>query len=118
MPCGKDTGISLFSWNWASMFDGLFCRHPFLLPCVWGAFLHLLVLPCCFALPETGGRKNGYLPGPKMDEVTAPKSKPKSADASVLPTIAGASYSEESSMACSDGSRTAGTVNGDTEVVE
>jgi hypothetical protein len=49
-----------------------------------------------------------------MDEVTAPKSKPKSADASVLPTIAGASYSEE----CSDGSRTAGTVSGDTKVVE
>merc|ERR1719181_146795 len=61
MPCGKETGISLFSWNWASMLDGLFCRHPFLLPCVWGAFLHLLVLPCCFVLPETGGRKKGYL---------------------------------------------------------
>ena len=33
--------------------DGLFCRHPFSLPCVVGALLHVAVLPCWWALPET-----------------------------------------------------------------
>ena len=31
----------------------VFCVHPYLLPCVLGLLLHVLVLPCVFIIPET-----------------------------------------------------------------
>lgn len=78
MPCGTANGDTLLSLNWAALFDGIFCVHPFLLPCFWGAILHLLVLPCAFALPETGKRKGYSAPESKEEQVA------ESVSASVL----------------------------------
>lgn len=82
-PCTTDSDLMGFFRP-----GGVFCTYPYSLPCIVGALLHVLVLPCWWYLPETAlarrplpcsgliGRLSGCCGGRNYRSVPLPANEP------------------------------------------